>query len=157
MPLVGGLAGPHGGPNEVPRRAQTFAVHEAEAEFCGCVPLVGGLAAPHEGLRVVLRRAVAIGAHPSEVGLRVGLALFGQGTQEPHRRRVVAAPIRGSAVFERSRRRNAKQGERENAADEERSVRVNSPRASQTTNAATTDARRREPSIAATTESATPA
>jgi hypothetical protein len=83
------------------------------------IPLVGGLAQPRERPRVVLRYAQAKFVHLAEGGLRVGIALFGRRTPEPHRRRVIAAPIRSEAVLKWVRDRSAKQAEREKAASKE--------------------------------------
>ena len=85
--------------------------------FLEAVALLGGLAEPHDGLRVVLRHAFAVAVHRTEVGLRDGIPLIGQRTQNLEGRSVVACLKGSHAVLKRPCHCTAEQGEREHAAD----------------------------------------
>jgi len=63
-------------------------------------------------------QVVADSVHPAEVGLRGGVPLIGQRTQEPHCCRVIAALNCSRTVLKRPCHRNAEQ--REHAACKER-------------------------------------
>jgi hypothetical protein len=113
-------------------------------KYCaGGEPLVGGLAEQHGGLRVVLRDALTSFVHHAYEGLSVGVPLVGQRTAEAHRRRIIAALKRSRAVLQWSGHRNAKQGERQNAANKnDFDPLFHGAPASGTTNAAPIDPRR---------------
>ena len=99
---IGGVAIPLHGFRIVLRNAVTVLVHDSEIVLGAAEAFVRGQAVPLQRFAVVLRRAAAELVENAKGGLRGGVALGGQRTEQLQRCDVVAALEGGLRIFERT-------------------------------------------------------
>src|ERR1700737_4872441 len=99
LPVVRRLAGLRhlAGPREFLRRHGLR--HLTQFRLRAGVTARRSAAEPYEGVHRTARDPFPPAVHHPEQALRLGIALFGEGTEQPDRRHAVAAVIGGHAVF----------------------------------------------------------